>query len=259
MYNKSFVSVLIEKRISVIAGAWVFYFLCAFLPLVFLFITAFSVFKVDIYSELIYKLPQEVQGFLGLVVDTAQNASKGITVLFAFSVIFSSSTFLNQLIKEGEYIYSVKPKRHSKIINRLVSFLGIVVLFVFFIVSAFFIAFENKIKTTKFIDSFASFFLTFLIIFIAIILIYGIILLLGKLISPVKVPITFLLLGSLVSLCIALLGTVAFSLYLKFFSKINAFYGSLLGVIIFLFWVYVIMLGLLFGFIVSMYLFKKNR
>ena len=48
-----------QKRITTVAGAWTFYFLTSLLPIVFLLITAFGVFGVDISADVVGRLPEE--------------------------------------------------------------------------------------------------------------------------------------------------------------------------------------------------------
>ena len=45
---KKFVKPFKDKRLTTVAGSWVFYFLLAVVPLTFLLVTAFGVFGVDI-------------------------------------------------------------------------------------------------------------------------------------------------------------------------------------------------------------------
>jgi membrane protein len=54
------------------------------------------------------------------------------------------------------------------------------------------------------------------------------------------------------------LGTIGFTVYLRFFSSYNAFYGSLATVIIFLLWAYILMLALAVGVIINMKSYKKH-
>jgi membrane protein len=80
---------------------------------------------------------------------------------------------------------------------------------------------------------------------------YFIIVVLNKFISPVRLKFKQLWLGSLVSLFIIVLGTIAFVIYLRYFKSYNAFYGSLTAIIVFLLWTYIVMLGLVGGVIVN--------
>ena len=76
---------------------------------------------------------------------------------------------------------------------------------------------------------------------------YVIIILLNRFISPVKLGAKPLLIGSLVSLFIIVLGTIIFSFYLKFFKPYGAVSGSIVSALAFISWIYIIMLGLSIG------------
>jgi membrane protein len=54
-------------------------------------------------------------------------------------------------------------------------------------------------------------------------------------------------------------GTIGFTIYLRFFSNYNVFYGSLAGVIIFLLWAYILMIGLLSGVVINMYFYRREK
>ena len=85
-----------DKRLTTVAGAWVFFFLTSVVPLVFLLITAFGVFGVDITLDLVSRLPEEFRATGEAIATTAQNATKEITIFFITSVILSCTTLLNQ-------------------------------------------------------------------------------------------------------------------------------------------------------------------
>ena len=123
-----------------------YYFLTALLPLAFLLITAFGVFKVDLTAELIRKLPEEFRQAVEVIVNTAKNASGGITVFFIITVFFSGSALLNQMIKDGEHFYGLIAKRRGGILRRLLSIGALGVLFCAFLAAALLITFGSKLS-----------------------------------------------------------------------------------------------------------------
>ena len=64
--------------------------------------------------------------------------------------------------------------------------------------------------------------------------------------------------GAFVALCIIVIGSIAFMLYLRFFNNYNKFYGSLAAIIVFLLWAYIVMLGLSIGAVTCTYLCDKR-
>ncbi len=239
------ISTIKRKRISTVAGSWVFYFCLALVPLVFLLVWAFSAFNVDASSVFLAYLPSQFKSFGESVFLEVQNKSKGLTVFFVFTVIFSGSALLNQMSKDGDFIYGTKSKRRG-IFRRIKAIIGLVFLFVIFFITAILFAFSNAIKQ-KLNEGFTLIFAQISAIVLLIILCYVIIILLNKFISPVKLGATEVFIGSLVSLVIIVLGTLLFSLYLKFFKPYGVLSGSIVSALAFLSWLYIIMLGLSIG------------
>lgn len=255
--GKSFFEQLKTKRLTTVAGAWVFYFLTALLPIVFLLITAFSVFSVNIEEGLLHKLPEEFTDVVRILVETAKNATSGVTLFFSLTLVFSGSTLLNQMLKDGEYIYNYEIKRKSGLVKRILSLLAIAVLFIVFLFCATITAFQGVILN---ILGITNSLITTIIFFILIIIIgFMIILLLNRFVSPVRVKFSELVLGSFFSLAVIVLGTIAFTLYLRFFKPYNAFYGSLAGIIVFILWAYILMLGLVLGISITATLFERRK
>ncbi len=233
------------KRLTTVAGAWVFYFINAILPLAFLLITAFAVLGVNLYDKLILQLPQEFQPAGELILGTAQKASGGITVLFVITMIFSGSTLLNQMLKDGEFIYGNKHRAKNGVGKRLLSIGALAVLFVFFMATAFIIAFQRRLFL---VAGFNNRILIKTLLLLSVMIIgFILIVFLNLFVCPFKVKFKEVLAGSFLSLMIIVLGTLGFILYLRFFAGYNILYGSLAGIIIFLIWAYLIMLGLLLG------------
>ncbi len=242
---KTIISFLKERRISTVAGAWVYYFLTALLPLVFLVFTAFGVFGVSLNENLVLRLPVEFQQVGEILVTTASKASGGITVFFIIVVFFTGSTLLNQMLKDGEYIYEHKKNYKYGFLRRLFSLLALGVLFLIFLACAFVSTFQNIILSGFNISD--SKFAVILIATSVITVSFFLINLLNKFICPYNKSFFSFLPGSLISLFVIVLGTIVFMLWLRILKPYNAFYGSLAGVIAFLLWAYILMLGLVIG------------
>lgn len=255
---KSVLSVFSKKRLTTVAGAWVFFFLTSVIPLAFLLVTAFGVFGVDLTLELVSRLPLEFRPAGEAIVSTAERASKSATVIFIFTVLFSSSTLLKQMSKDGDHIYGVNCNIKRGITRRIWAILGIVFLFSAFLVVAFLIAFGGELFYSLAKADPKNTLSSLLIFSIIIIFCYLIIVLLNRFIAPVKLKFTDVALGSLCSLFVIVLGTIGFTLYLRFFNSYNAFYGSLAGIVVFLLWTYIMMLGLVVGAIINGQVLEKR-
>ena len=248
-----------EKRLTTVAGAWVYYFLSSVIPLAFLIITAFSVFGVNFTGDVVSRLPEEFRLAGETIVQTAEKASNGVTAFFIISVIFSCTTLLNQMSKDGDFIYGEKSKHKRGVFRRLWAIGALAVLFVVFLGVALLFAFGNLIFSKYTSGGVLKLLLTILAFTFIISVSYSIILVLHNFISPIKLKFKEIALGGFFSLCIIVLGTIVLILYLKFFRPYNAFYGSLASIIVFLLWAYILMLGLVFGVIINMQVRKNHK
>ncbi len=242
---------LSKKRLTTVAGAWVFFFLTSVVPLAFLMVTAFGVFGVSITQDLVSRLPEEFRTAGELIASTAEQASRGTTIIFIGSVVLSCTTLLNQMSKDGDCLYGIKAKHKRGLFRRLWAFVALAVLFLLFLTVAFVFSFGGNILKSTLGTVRNKLVLTILTFFIVITFGYFIIIVLNKFISPVKVKFTEIWLGAFVSLFIIVLGTIGYMLYLRLFNAYNAFYGSLAAIVIFLLWAYIAMLGLVLGVILN--------
>ena len=249
------ISFTIEKHLTTIVGAWVYYFLSALLPLTFLLITAYSVFGVDIIVDLVSRLPYDFREGALILVNTASRASNGITVFFILSVMISGSAFMRQMFKDGCYIFGYN-RKNLGLFNIAKGVSSLVVLFVLFLLSALVLLFEKLIFKFVAFDN-KSIFYGVIIAFVFTIVCYFFIVILGKFVCPVRVKKNILFFSSLISLTIIFVGTLLLKVYVNFFANFNLFYGSLAGIVGFLLWIYICMMGLVFGIILSAY-FTKN-
>ncbi len=256
-WTNSLLTALKRKRITTVAGAWVYYFLLAFVPLVFLILMAFNLFGIDISQEIVTRLPEEFRLAGQTISDASEKLSGGITVFFIGTVMFSVTSLLNQMSKDGDYIYGCKSVKKRGIFRRLWAVLALALFFLIFLAVAIVVSFWNMFFSNLGAKTGT---LTTILSFTAIILVsYVIIIFLNKFICPNKLKIKDSLLGGLVSLSIIVLGTIGFILYIKYFANYNAFYGSLSAVIVFLLWAYILMLGLCVGAVVNMVGLKSAR
>lgn len=256
---KSILKILYEKRLTTVAGAWVYYFLSALIPIAFLIITAFGVFGVDVSTDIVNRLPEEFRLAGQTIVATAENASKGVTVFFVITVLFSVTTLLNQMSKDGDFIYGINSKVKRGLLRRLFALFALGALFVLFLSLAFLFAFGSMVFNSLTIDSVKRLLFTVLAFLVVVLFGYAIILVLNRFICPVRLRFKNVCVGAFVSLAIIVIGTLAFTLYLRFFNNYNAFYGSLASIVIFLLWAYILMLGLLVGVIVNMEIYNRTK
>ncbi len=250
---------LSKKRLTTVAGAWVFFFLTSVVPLAFLLVTAFGVFGVSITQDLVSRLPEEFRSAGEIIASTAERASKGTTLIFIGSVVFSCTTLLNQMSKDGDCLYGIKARHKRGLFRRLWAFFALAVLFLLFLVGAFLFSFGEVLLNVISGALNNKLVISIITLFVVITFGYFVLIILNKFISPVSVKFSEVWLGALLSLFIIVLGTLGYVLYLRLFNAYNAFYGSLATIVIFLLWAYIVMLGLVLGVILNTGLKNQKR
>ena len=256
---KNFVLALSNKRVTTVAGAWVFFFLLAFIPLVFLFIFAFSVLGVDVAGGLSASVPQEFLLLGQAFKETADSASSGITVFFIITVVLSCSSLLSQMSKDGDYIYGARSKKKRGLFRRLWAVLALFVFFILLLSFALILFFRNKLFSILPFSPRNNLYSIILGVALSFFGLFITVLLLNKFISPIKLKLKETLLGAIISVVTILLGTLGFLVYLRFFPINNALYGSLSALIVFIIWLYIIMLSLVIGAVANMCALSKKK
>ncbi len=242
---KEFILNLKEKRITSIAGSWVYFFLMALIPLTCLLFIAFKLLGLNIGERLAQSISLDFEQFGNDLIVTAGELTKGITIFFALSIIFSGSNLFSRMLSDGEFIYGIKRRQKNNLLTRLFSIGALAVLFLLFLGSAFVFTFhEHLINSLKFNN---GLFFTFILVLFIIVVGYIVAILFNLFISPIKTSGQGIMLGSLLALGIVVLDTVGFILYMRYFKSISTPYGALSSLIIFLVWTYILMLGLLMG------------
>ena len=255
---RQFIEKFSEKRVSTVVGAWVFYFLTAVIPLAFLLVTMFGVFGVELTEDVVSRLPVEFRSAGTAIVSTARRASKGATLLFVLTAVFSCSRLLNQMSKDGDYLYGKKSLGKRGLLRRLWAILALGALFAVFLIASIIIALGGSFFVFNYtMGGVKHLFATVCACLTVIIFSFVIIIMLNKFICPIKLKFKQIAIGAMVSLAEIVLGTIGFALYLRFFNSYNAFYGSLAGIIVFLLWAYILMFGLVSGVVVNSVLNKK--
>ena len=255
--SKTFFSLIKEKRVTTVAGAWVYFFLTSLIPLIFLLVTAFGVFGVSLSTDLVARLPEGLRQAGEMLVDTANNAQQGVTALFIGTAFFSSSALLAQMRKDGNHIYGYPQKSGRGILNRVWAVMALTVLFAVFLLVAFLVGFGEKLFFSVPSSRGKRIVIALLLGCLFTAVAYGVIILLNKYVCPIKISRVVVCSASLISLIVIFLGTLGLGLYLNYFGLNNAFYGSLASIVALLIWSYITMTGLVIGAVFGCYLSNK--
>jgi len=240
-----------EKRLSTVAGAWVYYFLMSVIPLAFLLATAFGVFGINVLNDLVSRLPEEFRTSGQAIANAADNVSRSVTLLFVFTIIFSCTTLLNQMSKDADFIYGIRAREKQGVMRRIWAVVALSALFILFLIMALLFAFRKRLMPQTLTNGVSKMLLSIGAVSLVVLFCYAIIIVLFKYISPIKQKLGEFMLGGLFSLGVIVLGTLGLSVYLRYFSSYNALYGSLAGIVVFLLWAYIVMLGLVVGVIIN--------
>lgn len=247
-----------RSGITTFAGAWVFSFIMALVPIFCLLTTAFNLFGVNLVYYLTAYLPKEFKLAGEVIAESVSRISSTATIFVAGSVVFSCTTMLAQMSRDGDLIYGFSKKGKLSRIERVWAVLALSVLFVFFIACALVVSFWNTLFSPFLISDKFGIIKVVLSFTLIILGAYSIIVMLNKYICPFNLPLSISLSGSLVSLFIIVLGTIGFIIYIRIFNTYGAFYGSLTAIAIFFLWTYILMLSLVAGAFVCKKLYFKT-
>ena len=122
-----------KSGITTFAGAWVFSFIMALVPIFCLLTTAFNLFGVNLVYQLTAYLPNEFKLAGEAIAESASRISSTATIFVVLSVVFSCTTMLAQMSRDGDLIYGFSKKGKISKIERVWAVFALSVLFVFFI------------------------------------------------------------------------------------------------------------------------------
>lgn len=254
-FIKKILKTVEDSNLILISGSWAFFFLLSAVPLVLLTVMAFDFFGVDV-SFLLSDMPAELGEGLKMIVSVASEASKGATFILILTSLYSSSRLFSYMLKDGDLIYGAE-RRQNSLLRKAFAFLALFLVFLVFLVAGVAIILSKNSVFLSFgaADSLAEkISLNFLVILAA----YAIIITLDMFICPLKNKFRAVLLGALVTLAIAVLGSIGFAAYLHYCASYTDLYGNLTAVVVFMLWVYIVMIGLTAGNVFVSILMKRQ-
>lgn len=245
-----FFKLLNNKKYTTLAGTMSFFFLLSVVPIFYLILILFSKLHVTFDIDFsLFGIPENLSDVLNYIFGHTQEISKGYSLIFIITAMYSSSNLFFQMINSVEIIYmKQKQKTHGRIVS--------IFILIFFILSIILVLFLIILfqRLTSFLPSIIS---NFLNLVITSFLIFLILIYLNKYISPIRVYMKDCIKGSMFILLFWVISSYIFLIYLKYFSNQEYFYGNLATFVIFLLWIYLIMLGLIIGIIINYRIQKK--
>ncbi len=220
--------------------------------LIFFVLSELNVYyQPDISDSLI---PKEISEVFNVIV-MSDTSIKGFSVIiFGLSSIYSTSTLFLQLKGIGMELYDDETQERS-ITLRIVSIITSVI-FIIFIVTLLIL---SIISQTIFGGVFGYTLNSLLSTIVSFGLLYLLVLFINIVVPPIKIGVTKLQLGVLLSFTYILIGSYGFSLYVSNYSNYSDIYGKASLIILFILWFYIIAQGLYIGILLNKWINTKNK
>ena len=236
------------------AAQLAYYLLLSIFPALIFLLTIVPLFNVDQsqFTDLINEYaPSEISGMLtGILNDVLSSSSGGLLSIGLLLTLWSASNGMNQLMSAFNVAYDIEDNRNG-IVSRLLSVLftlilalGIVGTFVLMIlgnqIGAFVFGSIGASGQFKFVWNLISNLLPVVLVFVSFLIVY--------IFAPnIKIKIKTVLPGTITATILFIVASVGFSFYVSNFSNYSATYGSIAGVIILIFWLYITSVILILG------------
>ena len=235
------------KRYSTLAGTLVFFLLLSIIPFIYITTLLFNMFNVSFDWILQLDMLSDYQKVIGIFLDLAKSATSGTSIFFIISAIYSSTTFFYHMRRSGEIIYNYERKKGGVLIRFSAAVFVIIIMFIGVIFGGIFVAFQVTYEHIL-----PSIFYRILVYIGVLGLAYFIIMLLNLYICPYKNKLKNTVNGSLFTLIFWTAAFILFTLYINYLSNFEKLYGAFAFIIIFIFWLYILMQGLIIGVILNM-------
>ncbi len=253
LYAREKYSILSDKRYSTVAGTLAFFFIMSVIPFSFwigllfgrfIYANGSVVLELEIFSS--------VKGVFEFLSENAVTASKGASLILALTTLYSATNMFYHLRRSGELIYGTEGANGLKI--RLSSLVFMFFLIILIVVFAVTLACGYYVFDYLFSASAGKIFSYVHLIISAFTFSY----ILNLYMCPYKLSVGDAFWGSLITTLLWSVSAIAFSVYLKF-TSLNALYGAVSAVIVFILWLYLMMNCFVIGVILNSELVKNER
>ena len=233
-----------ENNLALYAGSWSFFFILSAVPLVLLLIMACDALGVNV-TFLLEDMPRELSDGLKLIFSVAEEASKGATFILVLTSLYSSTRLFSYMLKDGEMIYGLR--RKNGIFRKIVGFMLLFLVFLMFLAAATVLLLGKKISAAIFSGKWGTIAGKLVLNLLVISAVYLIIVTVNLFLCPRRNKAGAVMLGSLLSLAVTVLGSIGFATYLHYFASYTDLYGNLAAIVVLMLWVYITMLGMVSG------------
>lgn len=235
---------LINKKYSTVSGAISFFVLLNGWSLLFLILYVFN--SLNIGESIIIKAPHIISDFFTYYREIAIEGVGKKSVFLVLSSFFSTSSLFYHLLRAGELIYEKKRDR-ERIYNRIASFI-FMISFILLIVATVFL----KIILTNISGGLLY---TLLNSVVTLILMFLIVLFVNYYITPTRIKIKKLLLGSIFTTLYWIFCGYIFIVIIKF-TNYGSIYKGLEIVVLSQLYIYIMCIGFIVGVVINSLIHK---
>ena len=242
-----------RPEMEVLPGNLAFFFMMMIIPLLPTFgivISNIDVGKASVYDALVSNFPPNIASMI-ISISGDSSSSIGIWVLLISSLLLASNGTYSMIVTSNS-IYGIKKSNYF--LNKLKSFILLIILVILFIILLFVPIFNNKLfefigsltKTDLATNAYVSLYhilkypVTFLLVFVFISVLYKF--------SPSRKGKRRIAYGAIFASILAVVVTWGYSFYLEYFSDFQNYYGGISIILCLMFYLniisYVFVLGM---------------
>lgn len=228
------------------AAQLAYYFLLAVFPLLIFLLSIVPLFRID--AEMITGFindyaPSEISGLLeGIITDVLSNSGGGILSIGLILTLWSASNGMTALMNAFNVAYDIEDSR-SFIHTKLLSVFFTIILSLSVILTFVLIVFGGQIGNLMFgiigLDNQFEFLWNLVRSILPVLLVFVVFLIMYVTAPNIKVKLKSVISGTVFTTIAFLVASWGFSFYISNFGNYSATYGSIAGVIILIFWLYI--------------------
>ncbi len=247
------------------AAQLAYYFLLAIFPLLIFLLSIVPLFKIepDLIAGFIQDYsPSEISGLLeGVITDVLSNSSGGILSIGLILTLWSASNGMTALMNAFNVAYDVEDSRNF-VVAKLLSVFFTVILSLSVILTFVLIVFGEQIGNLMFgvigLDDQFSFVWNLVRSILPVLLVFVVFFIMYMTAPNIKLKIKSVLPGTIFTTVAFLGASWGFSYYVSNFGNYSATYGSIAGVIILIFWLYITGVIIILGAQINSILLKRS-